>query len=63
MLQEDDESYRHQSDIEEQIITKDHELLLSKRQGRADISVVGEVKRAIGWPQLWDHTLDNGKCI
>ena len=59
ILQDDGGSCLHQRDT-----VKDRELLLSKHQGRADMSVVVEVERAIGWPRLWDLALDNGaRCI
>ena len=63
ILQDDGGSCLHR-DIKEQITVKDHEVLLSKHQGRADMSVVVEVERAIGYSRLWDLVLDNGaRCI
>ena len=34
--------------------------MLAKHEGRADMSLVLEVENAIGWPRLWDLTLDYG---
>ena len=39
-------------------------LRLTQHEGRADMSIVVEVERAVGWPRLWDLALDYGpKCV
>ena len=54
----------HPREIKEAIITADRDLMLCQHAARADMSIVVEVERAIGWPRLWDLALDNGsKCI
>jgi len=39
--------------------TRGRNLLLNLHEGRADMSIMEEVERAIGWPLLWDLALDN----
>ena len=64
ILQEGTDSCPHPCKIKEDISSKDRDLLLAKHEGRADMSIVVEVESEIGWPRLWDLTLDNGaRCI
>ena len=64
ILQEGTDSCPHPRKIKEDISSKDRDLLLAKHEGRADMSIVVEVESEIGWPRLWDLTLDNGaRCI
>ena len=60
ILQQDADPCPHPRDIKEEITTRDRDLLLTQHEGRADMSIVVEVERAIGWPRLWDLALDNG---
>ena len=50
--------------VKKDILSRDRDLRLAQYEGRADMSTVVEVERAIGWPRLWDLALDHGpKCI
>ena len=54
----------HPREIKKAIVSADCDLMLCQHAARADMSIVVEVERAIGWPRLWDLALDNGsKCI
>ena len=54
----------HPREIKKDILSRDRDLRLAQYEGRADMSTVVEVERAIGWPRLWDLALDHGpKCI
>ena len=54
----------HPQEIKKDILSRDRDLRLAQYEGRADMSTVVEVERAIGWPRLWDLALDHGpKCI
>ena len=38
--------------------------MLTQHADRADMSIVAEIEREVGWPRLWDLALDNGvKCV
>lgn len=64
ILEPNADSCPHPDDIKEEITKRDRDLLLTQHEGRADMTIVVEVERAIGWPRLWDLALDNGaKCI
>ena len=52
ILQEGTDSCPHPHEIKEDISSKDHDLLLAKHEGRADMSIVVEVESEIGWPRL-----------
>jgi len=60
ILIQDTDPCPHSRDIKNIIAARDLDLLLTQHEGRADMSIVVEVVRAIGWPRLWDLALNNG---
>ena len=64
MLQRDADTCPHPFKIKEDLQTQDRDLKLAQHKGRADMSIIVEVERAVGWPRLWDLALDYGpKCV
>ena len=64
ILQQEADTCPHPREIKKDILSRDRDLRLAQYEGRADMSTVVEVERAIGWPRLWDLALDHGpKCI
>jgi len=64
ILQPDADTSLHPCEIKEHLQSRDRDLRLAKHMGRVDTSIVVEVERAVGWPRLWDLSLDHGpKCI
>ena len=64
ILQREADTCPHPREIKKDILSRDRDLRLAQYEGRADMSTVVEVERAIGWPRLWDLALDHGpKCI
>ena len=55
-----DHTCPHPREIKEEIRSRDRELKLTQHEGRADMSTIVEVERAVGWPRLWDLALDCG---
>ena len=58
ILQQGADICPHSHCIKDEITTRDRDLLLTQHEPRADMYIVVEVERAIGWPRLWDLTLD-----
>ena len=54
ILQWDADTCPHPREIKKDILSRDRDLRLAQYEGRADMSTVVEVERAIGWPRLWD---------
>ena len=64
MLQRDADTCPRPFEIKEDLQTRDRDLRLAQHKGRADMSIIVEVERAVGWPRLWDLALDYGpKCV
>ena len=64
ILQIDADTCPRPYEIKEDLQTRDQDLRLTQHEGRADMSIVVEVERAVGWPRLWDLALDYGpKCV
>ena len=60
MLQRDADTCPRPFKIKEDLQTRDRDLKLAQHKGRADMSIIVEVERAVGWPRLWDLALDYG---
>ena len=64
ILQLDADTCPRPYEIKEDLQTQDQDLRLAQYEGRADMSTVVEVERAVGWPRLWELALDYGpKCV
>ena len=64
ILQLDADTCPRPYEIKEDLQTWDQDLRLTQHEGRADMSIVVEVERVVGWPRLWDLALDYGpKCV
>ena len=64
MLQRDADTCPRPFEIKEDLQTRDRDLRLAQHKGKADMSIIVEVERAVGWPRLWDLALDYGpKCV
>ena len=64
ILQREADTCPHPREIKKDILSRDCDLRLAQYEGRADMSTIVEVERAIGWPRLWDLAPDHGpKCI
>ena len=42
----------HPQEVKEAIVSADHDLMLCQHAARADMSILVEVERAVGWSQL-----------
>ena len=64
ILQLEVDTHPFPQEIKEDILSRKHDLRLAQHEGRADMSIVVEVERIVGWSGLWDLALDHGpKCI
>ena len=64
ILQLDADTCPRPYEIKKGLQERDRDLRLAQHEGRADMSIVVEVERAVGWPRLWDLALDHGpKCV
>ena len=60
MLQRDADTCPCPFEIKKDLQIQDRDLRLAQYKGRADMSIIVEVERAVGWPRLWDLAVDYG---
>ena len=64
ILQQEADTCPLPREIKKVILSRDRDLRLEQHKGRADMSIIVEVERQIGWPRLWDFALNHGpRCI
>ena len=64
ILQQEADTCPLPREIKNAILLRDRDLRLEQHKSRADMFIVIEVERQIGWPRLWDFALDHGpRCI
>lgn len=54
ILQLDVDTHPFPQEIKEDILSRYHDLRLAQYEGRADMSIIVEVERIVGWSGLWD---------
>ena len=59
ILQQEADTCPLPQEIKKVILSRDGNLRLEQHKGRADVSIVVEVERQIGWPRLWYFALDH----